>query len=339
MIVTVAESTLRSVVVPLTTTVSAPSASSSLVGTRLKVALPFIALALIVRSKLVTVAKSVPAVALPLLPTDTSTTVFVVSAAPSSVPVTVTCVDPSPSSTVAGSTDRITFVGVASSSVIVTVAASTSRPVALPLTVTVSDPSATSSSVGSRSKVAVPSVASASMSSVKLPTAVKSVPDVAVPSPTVTVTDVAAVNAAPSSVPVTVMRVALSPSENRAPVHRQSHLRRRRVVLTDIDRDVGGGHSGVAAARHRVVEPDLRVRHGVVVLVRAHPHRLRREPVAGGEGQPGLVHRHVARRPAHRHRHVACRLRVQLDRVALVRTPPSRSTTSGSPSRLPCRCR
>ena len=99
-----------------------------------------------------------------------------------------------------------------SSSVIVTLAASTVRPLpsgVVPVTATVSLPSTIASSVGSSEKVAVPLFEPATMVSVKSVTAAKSVPEVAVPLPTETVTAVAAVSATPPSrVPVTVMVAA-----------------------------------------------------------------------------------------------------------------------------------
>ncbi len=138
----------------------------SSVGVRLNVAVPLVTSAGMVSVKLLTVSKSVPAVAVPPA-TDTVTEVGPVRAEPSRVPVTVTGVRPSPSETLDGSTDRITFVGAASSSSIVSVAESTSSPFAVPLTVSVSAGSATSSSVGVKSNVAVPLRVFAEIVSVK----------------------------------------------------------------------------------------------------------------------------------------------------------------------------
>ena len=114
----------------------------------------------------------------------------------------------SPSAADAAATETVAV----SSSVIVTLAASTVRPLpsgAVPVTATVSLPSTIASSVGSSEKVAVPVFEPATMVRVKSVTAAKSVPDVAVPLPTETVTAVAAVRATPPSrVPVTVMVAA-----------------------------------------------------------------------------------------------------------------------------------
>ena len=76
-------------------------------------------------------AKSVPDVAVPLS-TDTVTDVALVCAPPSSVPVTVTVVEPAPSETLVGSTDSVTFVDAVSLSVMVSVAKSTFRSFVLP---------------------------------------------------------------------------------------------------------------------------------------------------------------------------------------------------------------
>ena len=100
-----------------------------------------------------------------------------------------------PSETTAGTTDRITRVDAASLSMIVSVAESTVSPFVLPLTVSVSEPSDLSSSVGVNVNVAVPLIACASIVSGKSETVSKSVPAVAVPSSTDTLTAVALVSA------------------------------------------------------------------------------------------------------------------------------------------------
>ena len=211
-IVSVAESTARSFVLPLTASVSAPSATLSSVGINAKVCVSSVRLAGMVNMKSLTVAKSVPAVAVPLS-TDTVTDVALVCAPPSSVPVTVTVVEPAPSETLVGSTDSVTFVDAVSLSVMVSVAESTFRSFVLPLTASVSAPSATLSSVGINAKVCVSSVRLAGMVNMKSLTVAKSVPAVAVPLSTDTVTGVALVRAPPSSVPVTVTVVEPAPSE------------------------------------------------------------------------------------------------------------------------------
>ena len=212
LIVRVAESTFSPFAVPLTVSVSAPSAMSSSVGINAKVCVPSVWLAGMVSVKLLTVSKSVPAVAVPLS-TDTVTAVALVDAPPSRVPVTVTVVEPAPSETLVGSTERVTFVDIVSLSLIVRVAESTFSPFAVPLTVSVSAPSAMSSSVGINAKVCVPSVWLAGMVSVKLLTVSKSAPAMAVPLSTDTVTGVALARAPSSRVPVTVTVVEPAPSE------------------------------------------------------------------------------------------------------------------------------
>ena len=83
---------------------------------------------------------------------------------------------------------------------------------AVPVTATVSLFSSTSSSVGSRLKVPVCDRVPAGIVIVKSLTVAKSVPEVAVPEPTLTVTGVALEREPPFSVAVTVIVVALSDS-------------------------------------------------------------------------------------------------------------------------------
>ena len=208
----VVESTVSPVAFPLTVRVSRPSATLSSVGTRLNVAVPLLLSAGMVSGKFETVPKSAPAVAVPL-PTDTVTDVSVVLAAPSSLPVTVTVVEPAPSETAVGFTESVTLLDAVSSSVIVIVAESTASPVALPMTNSVSSLSSTSSFVGTRLNVAVPRVSLAGMVSVKSETVAKSVPAMAVPLSTYTVTDVSESNAALLRTPVTVTGVEPASSE------------------------------------------------------------------------------------------------------------------------------
>ncbi len=211
-IVSVADSTSSPfVVVPLTVSVSLPSSVLSSVGVRSNVALPLVASAGIVSVKPVTVSKSVPPTAVPFS-TDTLTDVGLLLAASSSVPVTVTIRWPAPSDTESGFSDSVTFDDSVSSSAIVSDVESTGSSLLVPLTVTVSSPSWTLSSVGVRLNVAVALLVLAGMVSVKLLTVPKSVPAVAVPLATDTLTDVALVSTPTSSVALTVIGVEPSPS-------------------------------------------------------------------------------------------------------------------------------
>ena len=207
----------------------------SSVGINVKVCVPSVWLAGTVNVKSLTVAKSVPDVAVPLY-TDTVTGVALADAPPFRVPVTVTVVEPAPSETLVRSTDKVTLVEAVSLSVIVSVAESTLKPFALPLTVSDSELSAMLSSVGIKAKVCVPSVWFAGMVSVKSLTVAKSVPAVAVPPLTDTVTDVALVRAPPSSVPVTMTVVEPAPSETLVGSTDRVTSGRRRVVVGDRQR-------------------------------------------------------------------------------------------------------
>ena len=200
------------VALPPTVTVSLPSATPSTVRIKVNVSVPLFTLAGMVSVKLPTGVKSIPAMAVPS-PTSTATGVAPGRAGWFRVPVTVIVVEPSPSETLVGFTDRVTLVDAVSKSVIVSVAESTASPFAVPLTVSVSVPSATLSSVGFKLKVCVPSVWLAGMVSVKSLTVAKSVPAVAVPLSIDTVTGVALVDAPLSRVPVTVTVAEPAPSE------------------------------------------------------------------------------------------------------------------------------
>ena len=109
--------------------------------------------------------------------------------------------------------DNVT-VGAESSSVIRTSAPVIVKPctVVEPFTSKVSSDSSTVSWVGSRLKVPVCEDWFAGIEIVKLFTALKSVPEVAVPDSTLTVTGVALPRVPPFRVAVTVMSVALAPS-------------------------------------------------------------------------------------------------------------------------------
>ena len=169
-IVSSAVPAVRPAALPLSSTVSSPSAVLSLVGVNGKVAVPLVWLAAIVRVKLPTAAKSAAA-ADPPVTLLTVTEVAVVRAPAFSVAVTVTVVAPASSATLAGSRLRASAVEAVSSSVIVSVAVPAVRLVALPVSTTVSAPSAVLSLVGVNGKVPVPLACSAKIVSVKVLTA------------------------------------------------------------------------------------------------------------------------------------------------------------------------
>ena len=85
--------------------------------------------------------------------------------------VTVTAVADALSPTAVGFSDRVTAVGAASSSVMVSVAVPAVSPVALPVRITVSSPSARLSPLGSKDSCAVPVSCSAGIVTVKALTA------------------------------------------------------------------------------------------------------------------------------------------------------------------------
>ena len=125
--------------------------------------------------------------------------------------VTVTVELPPASAIAAGLTATVSEAS--SSSVIVTVVGVTVSPLALPFTATVSSGSSMASSVGSSEKVALAVDMPAGRVIVKGATAVKSVPAVAVPEPTLTVTALSAEKVVePPSVAVTLTIAALAAS-------------------------------------------------------------------------------------------------------------------------------
>ena len=205
---TLASPTRPTLEVPVTNTCSpSPSSTSSSSGVRANVPVPVLNV-----PGIVTVndggdaVKSVPSSARPpAVPpdTDTVTTVRVTSRAPSNVAVTATTArSPAPSSTDSGSTESVTR---ASSSTIVNPVPITDRPATVvePVTRTVSCPSSSSSSIGVRENVAVALCVFSGIVRVNASTTAKSVPDVAVPDSTDTVTSVAEPRVPSFRVPVT----------------------------------------------------------------------------------------------------------------------------------------
>ena len=140
--------------VPLTVSVSGPSATSSSSGVRLNVPEPLVLPASILTMNGFTREKSFPTVAVSPA-TVTLTDVADVLALLSKVAVTVTVVEPAPSATLAGFTLSVTAVDGSSLSVSSRVADVTGR-FAVPATVRVSTSSATSSSTGVSVNVPVP---------------------------------------------------------------------------------------------------------------------------------------------------------------------------------------